>query len=277
MHPVPREGLSGDGLALGDLALVVREDQVGAAAVQIESGAERIRRHHGALEMPARPADAEGRAPRRLPRLRRLPQDEVERRAPVRVVRVPAASPREADHVLLGIVRQLPVAREGRHVEVGGAVREVGVAGVEEPAHHADHPVDGLGSAGLGRRRAHAQRVHVGLEAGELGVGELQVVDAQLAGLGEDRVVDVGDIAHHANLVTELLQPPGEEVVGDVRGRVAQVCRVVRRDAAHVHAHDGPGLKRDERPLRGVVDAQRHGAAGGRGSTPTRRRLALPL
>jgi hypothetical protein len=25
------------------------------------------------------------------------------------------------------------------------------------------------------------------------------------------------------------------------------------------------------------VDAQRHGLAGGRGSTPTRRRLALPL
>ena len=195
----------------------------------------------------------------------------------MRVVRVPASRPRQPNHVLLGVVRQLAVPRERRDVEVRGAVCEVGVAGIEEPTHHLDHPVDRLGGSGLRRQRAPAQRVHVGLEAGQLGVRELQVVDAQLARLGKDRVVDVGDVAHHAHFVAELLQSPREEVIGDVRGRVPEVRRVVGRDAAYVHAHDGPGLERDERLLGSVVDAQRHGLAGGRGSTPTRRRLALPL
>ena len=64
---------------------------------------------------------------------------------------------------------------------------------------------------------------------------------AELAGLRQDRVVDVGDVAHHAHLVAELLEPADQEVVGEVGGGVAEVRGVVRRDAAHVHAHDAAG------------------------------------
>ena len=78
---------------------------------------------------------------------------------------------------------------------------------------------------------------------------------AELAGLGQDRVVDVGDVAHHAHLVAELLEPADEEVVGEVRGGVAEVRGVVRRDAAHVHAHDRRRLERHDRAPRGVVEA----------------------
>ena len=85
------------------------------------------------------------------------------------------------------------------------------------------------------------ERVHVGAEAGHLGFGELEVGHAELAGLGQDRVVDVGDVAHHAHLVAELLEPADEEVVGEVGGGVAEVRGVVGRDAAHVHAHDRAG------------------------------------
>ena len=81
------------------------------------------------------------------------------------------------------------------------------------------------GSATGGRM---LERVHVGAEPRELGVGELEVRDAELARLRQDRVVDVGDVAHHAHLVAELLEPADEQVVGEVGGGVAEVGRVVR-------------------------------------------------
>ena len=88
------ERLAGDALALRDLALVVREDEVGAAAVQIEVRPEVLHRHRRALDVPARPADAERRTPRGLVGERRLPQHEVERVAAVRIVGLAAACSR---------------------------------------------------------------------------------------------------------------------------------------------------------------------------------------
>ena len=46
-----------------------------------------------------------------------------------------------------------------------------------------------------------AQRVHVGVEAGHLLGRQVEVVDAELAGLAQDVVVDVGDVAHDTGLV----------------------------------------------------------------------------
>ena len=48
----------------------------------------------------------------------------------------------------------------------------------------------------------------------------------EIAGLGQDRVVDVGDVADVLDLVPELLQPADEEVVGEIRRRVPEVRRV---------------------------------------------------
>ena len=101
---------------------------------------------------------------------------------------------------------------------------------------------------------AHLERVHVAVEARDLGRGELEVRHTELARLGQDRVVDVGDVAHHAHLVTELFEPPDQQVVGEVGGRVAEVRRVVGRDAAHVHPHEVRRLERDDRAPRGVVE-----------------------
>src|SRR5215211_8919842 len=56
----------------------MREDEVEAAAVDLELGAEVLLGHHGALDVPARPATAPGRVPPGvLPRLVRLPEREV--------------------------------------------------------------------------------------------------------------------------------------------------------------------------------------------------------
>ena len=76
------------------------------------------------------------------------------------------------------------------------------------------------------RGRAHLQRLHVGAEPCDLGLGELEVRHTELPRLRQDRVVDVGDVAHHARLVTEILEPADQQVVGDVGRSVPEVERV---------------------------------------------------
>ena len=114
----------------------------------------------------------------------------------VRVVDVAAALAGVREHLLLGVVAHLAEARERRHVEVHRAARLVGVAAVE---HHADEAADvGDGRRGprLGEHRQHVERGHVLVEALHLAGGQVEVVHAELARLGEERIVDVGDVAH---------------------------------------------------------------------------------
>ena len=77
-------------------------------------------------------------------------------------------------------------------------------------------------------RAAHRQRVerhHVALEAGLLAGREVEVVHAELARLGEQRVVDVGDVADATCTVwPDVDEPSLQDVVGrrtSPRGRGA--------------------------------------------------------
>ena len=70
--------------------------------------------------------------------------------------------------------------------------------------------------------RQHVEGVHVAVEAGDLGGGQVEVVDAQLAGLAQQVVVDVGDVAHAAGLVAAVPQPALEHVVDHVTWRRAR-------------------------------------------------------
>lgn len=75
-------------LGLRDLVVVVRELEVYAARVHVEPVACDGARHDRTLDVPAGPALAPRRWPRRLARLRRLPQREVGRRALLALHRV---------------------------------------------------------------------------------------------------------------------------------------------------------------------------------------------
>ena len=129
---------------------------------------------------------------------------------------------------------------------------------VEQLADEIDDELDRFGGAGLRNRRAHLERLHVAVETRHLRFGQLEVRHAELTRLRKDRVVDVGDVAHVAHGVTELFEPTDENVVGQVRGRVSEVGRVVRRDATHVHAHRGRRIEGNNRPPRSVVQTQTH-------------------
>src|SRR6516164_6353529 len=65
------------GLGLGDFILVVREDHILAAAMDIQLLTEERQGHGRALDMPSRTAGPPGAVPRRLPGLGRLPENEV--------------------------------------------------------------------------------------------------------------------------------------------------------------------------------------------------------
>src|SRR5439155_26445242 len=69
VHPVADEGLAGPALALRDLVLVVGEDEVLPAAVEVEGLAEVLHAHGRALDVPARAAPAERGVPLRPFRL----------------------------------------------------------------------------------------------------------------------------------------------------------------------------------------------------------------
>ena len=81
---------------------------------------------------------------------------------------------------------------------------------------------------------------------------------AELAGLAQDVVVDVGDVAHALGVVAQVAQPALQHVVGQVGGGVAQVGGVVRGDAAGVHRDQRAGLERDQRLPGRVVEAHCH-------------------
>ena len=79
MHPVFRERLSVCRLTLGDLVLMVREDQVLAARMDIDLITEVSLCHNRALDMPARTAFAPRGLPVRLTFFFRLPENKVVR------------------------------------------------------------------------------------------------------------------------------------------------------------------------------------------------------
>src|SRR5690606_9329182 len=85
VHPVAGETVA-RGLGLRDLVLVVREDQVDAAAVDVERRPQILGGHRRALQVPAGAAGAPRGRPGGLAGLLALPQREVARVALARLV-----------------------------------------------------------------------------------------------------------------------------------------------------------------------------------------------
>ena len=257
VHPVPDEGLTGGGLGLRGLALVVGVDQVRATAVQVDGRAQLAHRQGRALDVPARSTRSPERVPGRLVLGRGLPEHEVEGVALVGVVGVAAPLGGEGQHLLGGEVADLAEALERGDVEVDGAAGLVGVAPVQDHADEAPDVGDGRGGPGLAPVGQQPEGAHVGLEARGLGGRQVEVVHAELAGLAQDVVVDVGDVAHAPGLVAAVAETTLEDVVGEVGGGVTEVAGVVGRDAARVHEHDRAGLEGHDLALRRAVQLHR--------------------
>ena len=111
VHVVPGESpLPRDTFGVGGGELVVREDQVAAAALDVQAGADAAERDRRAFDVPTGPAGAERRRPAGLAGPLRPPHQRVEFVALARAVRVAAAFGEQPQHgvaVVAGLVAEL--------------------------------------------------------------------------------------------------------------------------------------------------------------------------
>ena len=245
--------------ALGHLVFVVREDQVVAAAVDVDGQAQGLLDHRRAFDVPARTPRTERARPHRLAGLGRLPQHEVGR-----VLLVGRdVHPGAGDHVVHRAAGQLAVVGIGLDVEQHVALGLIGGVVADQPDDHGDDRFHGLSGPWLDRRRQGPQGRHVGVVGVEVAAGDDADVDALLGGLQIDLVVHVGDVGRvdHMVFAVEPPQHAEQHVEGHHRPGVADMGVIVDRRSAHIHRHP-LGIVGDEHALfagQGVVQAQGHG------------------
>ena len=245
MAPDARKRLSRRGLALRDLVLVMRKDEVHAAAVEIDRLAEDRHRHRGAFEVPAGTAAS----PRRIPGgaallvlgLRRFPEREI-LCVLLRVV------------VLRHARAGLQFARvEPRELAVGGeladreidrpVVRLVRDALVHQALDERDHFGDIVRRPRIVLRALDAKIFPVPVEDLDHGLGELANLLLLLGRALDDLVVDVGEVHHLLDAPSPQAQHAPQQVLEEERAEVAEVRRVVDRGAARVEPH-GAAVRR---------------------------------
>ena len=258
VHPVPGEGLAvGDGLR--PLVLVVRERQVLAAAVQVESLAQQVERHDHALGVPPGPA----RPPRRRPSWARPPSPSStgRSRGASASPRWPRPAPRPASDSsdCCG-----PAGRTRRPGRPRGRRRRASRR--PSPGHqlaHQRHHVARCTAVACGMscgRRSPSASIDSHQRGLELG-GHVGLGPPQLGGPLDDVVVDVGDVGHVVHLQPGEAQVAPQDVEGQVGPAVPDVGQVVDRRATDVHRHLALGaeLERADRARGGVVKVQHPG------------------
>ena len=208
----PQRGgdLAGQCRALGDLVLVVGEDVVDAAGVDVEARPEVAECHRRALDVPAGEALA---PPSRRPAQQAtlaggLPEREVRGVALVGLDLAAMAGSQLVERV----ARQPAVAVEcGDRVVDVARIGRVGKPGVHEPLDQGDHLGDVLGGARVDVRRQDVDGGFVGVERRFVGVGDLGRRAVLETRLDEHRIVapiealvpEMADVGHVLD-VTDL-------------------------------------------------------------------------
>ena len=256
MHPVTDERQPGGALGLRDLVLVMRENEVLAAAMEIERLAEVLDAHRRALEVPAGASRPPRAFPERLARLRRFPEREVEGVA-LALVDLDARAGLQLVELAL---RELAVAGKRADGEIDVAVRRIGEPFRDQLADHRDHLRQMLRRARLDVGGDAAERRDVAMKGPDVALGERLRRDPLLVRALDDLVLDVGDVADEAHPLSREAQVANEHVEHHHRARMADVAAVVDRHAADVESHLA-GAKRRQRldlPGQRVVQLQRH-------------------
>ena len=266
VHPVVHHLITLAGNGLCDLAFVVGEDKIHATTVDVEVVAEILARHGRALAVPSREAigdelavvglavglsavlifDVDGPA-HDVFGLCLLPEGEVGLMA---LLAHTGQLARVVDDVLkiaVGEDAVVMVLVVFLHVEVDGAVALVGIAVVENLAHHLGLFDDVACGVGLYRRRQYVEHLHGLVVAVGVVLRHLHWLELFQTGLLLDLVValvgvvlqvaHVGDVAHVAYLVAKVSEIAEKHVEGDGRARMAQMRIAVDGGTADIHAH----------------------------------------
>src|SRR5215472_2371923 len=205
---------------------MMREGEVDAAAVYVQSVAEIFHGHRGALNMPARTSRADRRFPEMLARLRSLPESEVARVVLVVAIHVHTRAGLHPRHINF---RQLPIARKLRDAEIDGAVAVVGESIAGKALNQFHRVVDMLGGAGnvFGRLEIQGGAViEIGLN---VFVRILTNADVRCGGLLYDAIVHIGKVHHLNDAEPSRLQIPPQEILKNERAEISDVSKIVYR------------------------------------------------
>ena len=195
VHPVTGQRLAACSFALRDLVLVVRELQVGAAAMDVERVPQQRRGHGRAFDGPAGTTLAIGARPARvlgLVRLGGLPQHEIQRI----LLAVPHRDALARMQFVDRLARQLSVAGKFAHRVIDVAVvGPVGQSLVFEQADDLQHLRHVIGGARIVVGTLDAQRIGVAVHLLDHARGQRADGFTVLHRAPDDLVVDVGDVA----------------------------------------------------------------------------------
>ena len=253
------------GLGLGNLVLVVREDEVEPSAVDVEGLAEVLLAHRRALDVPPGTASPPRRVPRRLARLLGLPEREVEG-LPLLLAGGDALARPQLVEVAPG---KTGVPGPARDLEVDVPLGHVCHATVEQLLDEREDLRDDLGHARGHVGLDQAQRGGILLESPDVPLGQRGRVLCRLPCRVDDLVVDVRVVPDVRDAVPAVSEITHHDVEDGERPGVADVHPRVDGGTTHVQTHF-TGAERLERLLatgQRVVDGQRGGVRGsGHGS-----------
>src|SRR3546814_15659067 len=128
-----------------DLVRVVREDQVGAADVDVEGLAEIVRAHRRAFDVPAGSPPAPRTVPARCIGIRGLPEDEIRRILLVRR----HLDTRAGKHVVAVSAREAAIITHRGHIEQHLPLVGIAMTGRDQRFDHRAHLRAMLGPARL--------------------------------------------------------------------------------------------------------------------------------
>ncbi len=240
VHPVVNVlAVMGAG-GLSDFVFVMREHQIGTAAVNVKMVAQLFAVHRRALDMPSRTACAPRRRPAWLALFRHLPQDEVHR-ITLDVNHVDARPRLQLIEIL---TRQQTVVRVCRHIEHYVAViRHIGMAFGDQLLGNLDDLRNMMRRARLAVGTQNIQGVKILVHFGDHPIDQRDKAFAVFISALNDFVVDIGDIAHVLQLIAEKTQITRHNVKRDEGTPMADVTEIVNGNTTHVHA-DFPGMDR---------------------------------
>src|SRR6266542_961517 len=267
--------LAGQRLALGDLVLVVGEDEVGAAAVDVDLVAEGLADHRGALDVPPGPTFAPWAVPRWLIWLGGLPQGKI---SGVLLAWLELLA--GCDQLTVQVTAtQLAILGECGDREPDVAVVDVGVLGFDQVANEFD---DLLHVAGDGRvlvGSLHIEPIHHGEIRIRVFLGSLSGGATLTRSALDDLVVDVGEVLNVLHFETAVVQVATHHIERDEGARVADVGvefggHAAGVDAQHAVRGDGdeliPAAAHDSAVARAKRIAERCGPRRGSSHTMVR-------
>jgi len=227
---------------LRDFVLVMREHQIAAAAVDVETFPQQCRRHRRTFDVPAGASAPPGTIPSRRFGVRGFPEHEIHR---VPLVRG-SLDPCLGGHVGDGPARQRPVTGETGDRKQHMTLRLVGIPAFHQGRDHCDHVADMVRGAGHVGRVQHPDRRRVFQIPSDRLIRDVGYGTPGLCRPCVDLVIDIGEVAYvlHTGCPMDVTQEAKQRIEDDRRSCVAQMRTIVNRRPADIHPHiprvDGP-------------------------------------